>query len=142
MIIIFWSFSRLKLDLDVLLDRSPLSTEAIPFFNAIETGRLQGVISATTVTTIFYLANKILGQASAKKAISQLLQLFEVAAVNRTILENAVSANFSVFENAVLYQTAAQAGVLGIVTRDPKGFKKATLPIYAPAELLKSLSTF
>ena len=114
MIIIFWSFSRLKLDLDVLLDRSPLSTEAIPFFNAIETGRLQGVISATTVTTIFYLANKILGQASAKKAISQLLQLFEVAAVNRTILENAVSANFSVFENAVLYQTAAQAGVLGI----------------------------
>ncbi len=142
MIIIFWSFSRLKLDLDFLLDRSPLSTEAIPFFNAIETGRLQGVISATTVTTIFYLANKILGQASAKKAISQLLQLFEVAAVNRTILENAVSANFSVFENAVLYQTAAQAGVLGIVTRDPKGFKKATLPIYAPAELLKSLSTF
>jgi hypothetical protein len=142
LIIIFWSFSRLKLDLDFLLDRSPLSTEAIPFFNAIETGRLQGVISATTVTTIFYLANKILGQASAKKAISQLLQLFEVAAVNRTILENAVSANFSVFENAVLYQTAAQAGVLGIVTRDPKGFKKATLPIYAPAELLKSLSTF
>ena len=126
--------------LDVLLDRSPFVAEASLLFAAIETGKLQGFISATTVTTIFYLATKVLGQASAKKAVTQLLQMFEVAAVNRTVLEQAVDSGFSDFEDAALYQSGFHAGVMGIVTRDAKGFKKSQLPIYTPEELLKSLS--
>ncbi len=126
--------------LDVLLDRAPFASEASLLFAAIETGKLQGFISATTVTTIFYLATKVLGQASAKKAVNQLLQMFEVAAVNRTVLEQAVGSGFSDFEDAVLYQSGFHTGVMGIVTRDVKGFKKAQLPIYTPEELLKSLS--
>ena len=125
--------------LDVLLDRSPFVSEAAQLFAAVEMGKLQGMISATTVTTIFYLATKVLGKVLAKKSVSQLLQLFEVASVNRIVLEQAIEADFSDFEDAVLYQSGFQSGVVGIVTRDVKGYKKAKLPIYTPGELLKTL---
>ncbi len=124
--------------LDVLLAREPFVAAASELFIALETGQLQGLIAATTVTTIFYLATKVLGASSAKNSISRLLQLFEVAPINRVVLEQAVNTSFSDFEDAILYQSAVQAGAHGLVTRDIQGFKKAELPIYTPMELLKS----
>ncbi len=124
--------------LDHLLARSSFASQAEALFSAVELGQLQGVISATTITTIFYLTSKVLGQAAARKTVGQLLQLFEVASVNRSVLDQALNNGFSDFEDAVLYQSGIQAGINGIVTRDIKGYKKSTLPIYTPAELLKS----
>lgn len=124
--------------LDLLLVRTPFVNQARSLFSALETGQLQGVISATTLTTIFYLASKVLGPAGARKTVSHLLQLFEIAAVNRSVLDQALNSGFPDFEDAVLYHSGVQAGVHGIVTRDIKDYKKATLPIYTPSELLKS----
>ena len=125
--------------LDFLLDRAPFSEEASQLFASIEMGQLQGAIAATTVTTLFYLASKVLGQKDAKKSIHTLLTLFEVAPINRAVLEQAMNSSFSDFEDAVLYQAGYYADVDGVVTRDAKGYKKASLPIYTPTELLRLL---
>jgi hypothetical protein len=46
---------------------------------------------------------------------------------------------FKDFEDAVLHEAAKQVKVQGIVTRNAKDFKKATLSIYSPEELDKML---
>jgi predicted nucleic acid-binding protein len=126
--------------LDVLLNREPFANEAIQLFCAVEEAVLQGVLAATTVTTIFYLSTKVLGQVAAKKAISSLLSLFEVAAINRIVLEDALSLSFTDFEDAVIYQAACHANAHGIVTRNIKDYKKSKLPIYSPSELISFLN--
>ena len=79
------------------------------------------------------------GVEDAKKSIHTLLTLFEVAPINRAVLEQAMNSSFSDFEDAVLYQAGYYADVDGVVTRDAKGYKKASLPIYTPTELLRLL---
>lgn len=126
--------------LDVLLNREPFVNEATQLFCAVEEGMLQGVLAATTVTTIFYLSTKALGQVAAKKAINSLLSLFEIAAINRIVLEDALTLEFTDFEDAVIYQAAYHANAHGIVTRNTKDYKKSKLPVYNPAELITFLN--
>jgi len=123
--------------LDVLLNRQPHALAASRLMVHVEHKRLEGLLGATTVTTVHYLATKAVGGVRARKHVGTLLSLFDVAPVNRTILSDAVSLNFHDYEDAVLHEAARHAGATGIVTRDPSGFARATLTIYAPAELLR-----
>ena len=53
----------------------------------VDTGRLEGVICSTTATTIHYLASKAVGAVAAKGYLRELLALFDVARVDREVLE-------------------------------------------------------
>ena len=125
--------------LDVLLDREPFATTAAQLFARVERGAMPGYLCATTVTTVHYLAHKTLGAEQARSKIRNLLRLFEVAPVNRAVLEGALASRLQDFEDAVLHEAALHVGAQGIVTRDPAGFKGARLPVYAPEELWKML---
>lgn len=125
--------------LDVLLNRAPHATVAIELFSAVEQKRIQGYLCATTLTTIDYLATKIVGKADAKVAIGALLELFFIAEVNQQTLKAATLSDFADFEDAVLYHAGIYAGVNGFVTRNGKDFKTATHPIYTPDELWKTM---
>jgi hypothetical protein len=104
-----------------------------------ERGRIQGLVAATTVTTIHYLATKARGSEAAASHVTTLLSLFNVAAVDRAVLSDALSLSFADYEDAVVHEAARHAGAIGVVTRDKEGFVKAKLRIYAPGELLKML---
>lgn len=125
--------------LDVLLDREPFSELATKLFSKVEKKELKGFLGATTITTIYYLASKVAGKKKADQEISKLLSLFQIAPVNKSVLDEAIKSRFSDFEDSVLHEAAKQIGVQGIVTRNPKDFKKATLSIYSPEELYKML---
>jgi predicted nucleic acid-binding protein len=125
--------------LDVLLARPPHAAPAIELFDRVARRELDGLLSATTITTIFYLAAKAAGTAQAKKHVTTLLGLFDIAAVGRAPLADALTLGFSDYEDAVLHEAARHAGATAIVTRDPKGFAGANLTIYSPAELLRML---
>ena len=128
-----------NLILDVLIDRKPFSEAASQLLSLVEQGEVSGIICATTVTTIHYLSTKILRKNKSQHQIADLISLFEIAAVNRAVIEEALTSNFSDFEDAVIYQAARHAGAEAIVTRDPKGFQKSNLPIFSPIELLNIL---
>lgn len=121
--------------LDVLLDRHPHSAMAARLLARVEQGELKACLGATTVTTIFYLAAKAKGVSSAREHIRCLLELFEIAPVDRSVLESALSGAFSDFEDGVLHEAASQSGVEGIVTRNGADFALARLPIFSPTEL-------
>lgn len=126
--------------LDLLIDRKPFSTIAVQLFSKVEAQEIAGYLSATTVTTIHYLARKVIGPNKAKKEIKKLLTLFNVAAVNRPVLEAALTSKFRDFEDAVLHEAARQVEVQGIVTRNVKDFKQSKIHIYSPEELLQILA--
>lgn len=125
--------------LDVMLDRTPFSEPASQLLSLVECGDISGIICATTVTTIHYLSTKALGKNKSKNKIKDLITLFEIASVNRTVIGNVINSTFTDFEDSVIHQSANHAGAEAIATRDPKGFKKSKIPIYSPVELLKIL---
>ena len=127
--------------LDLLLDREPYSDDASYLFSKVECGDLVGYICAITVTTIHYLATKVIGSKQAMDELHKLLNLFEIAGVNRSVLEEAFKAGFADFEDAVLYEAARHVDAEAIVTRNVQDFKNARIKIYSPDELAKILST-
>jgi len=94
---------------------------------------MRGFLGATTITTIYYIARKTVGSGQAKAEIEKLFKLFEIAPIDKLVLENAVKSEITDFEDAVLHEAGRNIGVDAIVTRNPKDFKKGTLPIYSPA---------
>ena len=125
--------------LDVLLDREPFVRDALYLLARVERSEVTGCICATTVTTIYYLVRKVLGTKEATRHIKTLLSLFEIAPVNRAVLEAALDSKFSDFEDSVLHASALTVGADCIVTRDLSGFKKAKVPVYTPDELVSAL---
>ncbi|RMD59608.1 PIN domain-containing protein [Candidatus Parcubacteria bacterium] len=126
--------------LDLLLERSPFVAPAARLVARVERGELVGLLGATTVTTIHYLVAKVAGKDKAIEGVRNLLTIFAVAPVNRTVLELAESSGFSDFEDAVLHEAGRLAGANAIVTRNPDDFKTGTLIVHTPAALEAILS--
>ena len=91
------------------------------------------------MTTLHYLIRKETGSAKAKSIIARILQIFELAAVNRDVTEEALKYNCPYFEDAVAAAAARAAGCEYIVTRDPKGFRGTTLRCLTPEAALPFL---
>lgn len=123
--------------LDVLLNREPHARTAARLMAQVNERRIDGLLGATTVTTIHYLATKAVGPAAGRRHVSTLLSLFDVAPIGKATLVGALALRFRDFEDAVLHQAAREAGATGIVTRDPKGFASSRLTVYTPGELLR-----
>ncbi len=86
-----------------------------------------------------YLLNSALPRNKAKEMISKLLALFEIAPVNRVVLEGALRSQMKDYEDAVLAEAAAACGCDMIVTRNLKDFKKSPLSAVDPAQFLAML---
>jgi predicted nucleic acid-binding protein len=125
--------------LDVLLEREPFVEASTRAVNAHVQNHVDGLLGATTITTLFYLVSTVRGAQAAHEHVEELLSLFEIAAVNRRVLERAAASGFADFEDAVLHEAARGAGGDGIVTRNESDFTEASLSIYTPEELLAIL---
>jgi predicted nucleic acid-binding protein len=118
--------------LDVLLDREPHVQASAAVWNAVENGHARGFLSAHALTTIHYLICKELGDAFARRAIAELLQVFEVAAIDGGVILRATRIPSSDFEDSVTAAAAERAKCFAIVTRDPAGFRKAGVRALTP----------
>ena len=121
--------------LDVLLDREPFVQDSADILARVETGEVSGWLCATTVTTLFYLVAKATDVATARAEVQNLLSLFEIAPVNRPILDGAIALEISDFEDAVLHEAARQVEAQAIVTRNVQDFDRSEIPVYTPEEL-------
>jgi len=125
--------------LDVLLDREPHAGVAARLFALVDRERLDGVVCATTVTTVHYLAAKAMGPRQASKLVREVLDLFAVAPVDSHVLDIALRLGFDDFEDAVVHEAARACGAAGIVTRNGGDFGRASLPVFDPQELLSAV---
>ncbi|TDB39458.1 MAG: PIN domain-containing protein [Actinobacteria bacterium] len=125
--------------LDHLLGREPYADTAEQLLNLVDTRRIDGVICSTTATTIHYLASKSVGASAAIDYLRKLLAIFDVACVDREVLQGALDLGFTDFEDAVLHEAACRVGATAIVTRNGKDFARSSLPVFDPAELLAAV---
>lgn len=125
--------------LDVLLARRPFVAASAEVLGLVEQSCIEGYLCATTITTIDYLLTQAMPRAAARQALQKLLELFQVAPVNRAVLEEAIRSKVADFEDAVLDQAGRLAGAEVIVTRNQPDFRFAVLKALGPDELLASL---
>ena len=125
---------------DVLLRREPFFADSAEVLDRAERGAFTAWVCATTVTTIFYLVRKHIGSAATIARLEDLTSLCATAAVSHAVIATALHSPVADFEDAVLHHAALAAGAECIVTRNQADFKNSTLPIYSPAQFLKTLA--
>ena len=122
--------------MDVLLERELFVEESAQVIDQVVRGAVTGLICATTITTIFYLTSRDVGGEEAMRHIQKLMNLYEIAPVNRSVLDAAITSNSPDFEDAVLAEAAHQAGAQAIITRNLKDFAKSPVRAYTPRQWL------
>ena len=126
--------------LDVMLGREPHLSDSAAVLAVVETARCRGLLCATTLTTIHYIAERQIGSPASLARITGLMSIFGVAAVNQAVLGAAVKRGMADFEDAVLHEAALQAGASCIVTRNIDDFSLAEIPVYTPAQFIEALA--
>ena len=131
---------RLLLDVNVVLDfvlaRAPFSAAAAALWGQAEAGRVEIVLPAHGVTTVYYLAARERGNALAARVIEDLLVVPAVAAVDGPVLRRALALGWPDFEDAVCAAAAELARCDLLVTRDPRGYRHSPVPaVDAPTAL-------
>jgi predicted nucleic acid-binding protein len=126
--------------LDVLLAREPFAAQAAQILALVERARIEASLCATTVTTLHYLLTQSLPADEARQAMRGLLDLFEIAPVNRPDIEQALQSKIADFEDAVLEQAGRLVGANAIITRNTKGFLRSSIKALDPQEFLASLA--
>ena len=128
--------------IDFLLDRAPFADYAADLLSRADRGEIRGVACANSFTTIFYLTRKAVGLADARRHITALLSILEVAPVTRATLEHAARSDLSDFEEAVIVEAGRQANAECIVTRNERDFAGSSIPVHSPKTLLGLLTQF
>ena len=121
--------------LDLLQEREPFVENATRLFERIDAGEIEGYITATTITNIYYIIRKAAGKVVAQDVIAQILSDLNICAVDLNVLEQALALNFDDFEDAVQYACAVVHNLDAIVTRDLSGFVNAEIPVVLPENL-------
>ena len=95
-------------------------------------------VSASTVTDIYYLARRHLGNHEETRGLlSLLLAAVTVIEVNEQDCINGLVSEVKDYEDAVLDEAAARAGISYIVTRNTVDFEKAKNKVLLPEELIE-----
>ena len=124
--------------LDVLLEREPFVGDAAAIWQAVQDQVIQGYVTATTLTNIYYIADKLKGPTVARVAISEILSVMRVCAVNDEILRSALALSVADYEDAVQVACALATDLEVIVTRDPAGFASSPVPSIALSDFVQN----
>ncbi|MBE9226925.1 PIN domain-containing protein [Phormidium sp. LEGE 05292] len=135
---------KLLLDTNVIVDiafeRQPFYDDSDRIFSFIEAGQLEGYVSASTFSDLYYIIRKQRGRAWTLSFLDRLASVCQVATVDRDVISMALSANFRDFEDAIQYSVARVNQLDAIVTRDRSDFPVTSPQIITPTELIQELT--
>ena len=95
-----------------------------------------GFLSALSCPIIYYLVRKDIGSRKGADFIRDLLRLVSVVEVNRAVLEKGLALETHDFEDGIQIACAESCHADYMITRDPSGYKKISIPVLSPAEYL------
>lgn len=135
---------KVAFDTNVLLDtilNRPGREDALRLMLAVSEEKITGVVSANSITDLYYLARKGIGDQAAREAIFDVLSMFDVAPVDGDACSMALNTPMSDYEDAVLAICAAREEADYIATGD-QGLLKADSPVQVrtPAQILHLIS--
>ena len=130
---------------DVLQRREPWFQDGAVIFRAIANKQVTGCLTAKQIADLHFFSRKqFKGEenvdARARQVVGKILSLFELIDTLGIDCQNALGINSGDYEDAILIESAARAGVEYIVTRNPAHYKTSSVQVYSPAEFVRFIS--
>ncbi|MEH2371598.1 PIN domain-containing protein [Nostoc sp.] len=125
---------------DIALERQPYITNSETVLAFVEQGQIEGYISASTISDLYYLIRKQKGRDLTIEFLRQIVRFCQIATVNQAVITMALTANFRDFEDAIQYSTAVLNQLDAIITRNPQDFTAITPRILTPEQLIQELT--
>ena len=127
---------------DVLQRREPWFQDGAVIFRAIANKQVTGCLTAKQIADLHFFSRKqFKGEenvdARARQVVGKILSLFELIDTLGIDCQNALGVNNGDYEDAILIESAARAGVEYIVTRNPAYYKTSSVQVYSPAEFVR-----
>jgi len=128
--------------LDVIICREPFLESSQLIMLASERNIINGFITASSITDIFYITNKHLRDRKATyKALKEhLIGTIRIAAVDEKAITDALDFEWADFEDCVQYVVGESIVADYIVTRNPKDYEKDQISVVTPEELLNIIA--
>lgn len=127
--------------LDAIAAREPFRESAERIFLLVAEEKIEGCITANSLTDIFYIIRKSLSDTLAREALRRLMQVFSVVDLSSGDCETALELPISDFEDAVVMVCGQKAGAEYIVSRDADFLKtESTIPVISPADFLEQFA--
>jgi predicted nucleic acid-binding protein len=135
---------KVFLDTNILMDilgrREPFYDSAAQIGTMVETGKLNGIVSAISVATVFYLLRRHSGISNANLGLRWIRGFFTIASCDDKVIFQAMDAGWRDFEDAIQYFCACRADANCLITRNEEHFEEADLAVMSPKAFLTSLS--
>ncbi|MBR1590728.1 MAG: PIN domain-containing protein [Acidaminococcaceae bacterium] len=123
--------------LDVLLRRDPFFADSREVLKLCEERKVQGFVSASAITDLFYITRKALGSVEdTYRVINAVLNIVRVLTVTNTDVLNAFQVKARDFEDRLMATCAKSNKCEGIVTRNKRDFADFGIALYSPEEMI------
>ena len=123
--------------LDVLLKRPSFYQDSFAIFQLIDQERINGCITASAITDIFYIANKEIKNAeTVYQAIEKLADIFSIIPVTNDTIANALALRRKDFEDAVQLVAAKENDIAYIITRNKADYENSDIPCISPMDFI------
>jgi hypothetical protein len=127
--------------IDVLINREPFFENSQMILLLSENKYINGFVSATAVTDIFYITSKFSkSKKNAKYLLNKLMSMVNIAAVDEDIVAEALNVEWDDFEDSIQYIVGKNIAADYIVTRNPDDFSRSSITIVGPGELLDKIA--
>lgn len=126
--------------IDIALERQPYFTNSETVLAFVEQGQIEGYISASTISDLYYLIRKQKGRDLTIEFLQEILTFCQIATVNQDAIRMAFKTNFQDFEDSIQYSTAVVNKLDAIITRNPQDFPIITPRIITPEQLIVELT--
>jgi len=131
---------KVFVDTNVLLDvfgkREPFYNDAVAIWTLAEKRAIDAVISAVSITNIYYIVRRVESRLTAMKCLRQLRRVFTIGTCDEAVIDRALQSNLKDFEDAVQLATAEYSEALCLITRNPAHFANDSIPVLTPSEFL------
>lgn len=127
--------------IDLLLEREPFVEASCRVLSLCEEHKIEGFVSASSVTDIYYLVRKYTHSTElAYKAVGKLLEIVKVCSVTNNDVLTAFQRKARDFEDCLVATCAKSIRCNCIVTRNKKDFEEFDIPLLTPEELLQQFT--
>lgn len=125
--------------LDVLCKREGFFEDADKIFKLCEVKKIEGYISALSISNLVYIMRKELDAEKIKEVLQQLSLIFKITDLKADDLKKAADMNFKDYEDALQSVCAVRFKANYIITRNIKDFTYSKVMAIKPSELLERL---
>ncbi len=122
--------------LDVFTHRQPFYHDSARCWAMAEKRQIQGLVSAVGMTTLYYVVRRYRSRAEAARMLEAVRACVGFAPCDATIINQAIDAAFTDFEDAVQYFSARAAQADALLTRNTAHFPSGDLAVLTPGEMV------